>query len=65
MPMRLAIHTMNTTLILVSLPVGAAMLTYSLLRGEDLRMTSRALVLTGLGMIVMESRFGQALLALI
>lgn len=64
-PMRLAIHTMNTTLILVSLPVGAAMLTYSLLRGEDLRMTSRALVLTGLGMIVMESRFGQALLALI
>lgn len=46
--MRLAAHTMNATLIMVALPVGAAMLTYSVLRGENMRLTSAALVATGL-----------------
>lgn len=64
-PMRLAIHTMNATLILVSLPVGAAMMTYSLLRGEDLRRTSQVMVLTGLGVVFTQSAFGQSLLAMI
>ncbi len=46
--MRLAAHTMNATLIMVALPVGAAMMTYSVLRGENMRLTSAALVATGL-----------------
>ena len=46
--MRLAAHTMNATLIMVALPVGAAMLTYSVLRGENMRLTSAALVATGI-----------------
>ncbi|MEO5613313.1 MAG: hypothetical protein ABIR04_00085 [Cypionkella sp.] len=46
--MRLAAHTMNATLIIVALPVGAAMMTYSVLRGENMRLTSAALVATGI-----------------
>jgi len=45
---RLAAHAMNTTLIMVSLPVGGALLTYSVLRGEDMRLSSQAMALTGL-----------------
>lgn len=64
-PMRLAIHTMNATLILVAMPVGAAMMTYSLLRGEDLRLTSQAMVLTGLGTVFLQSDLGRSLIAMI
>ena len=46
--MRLAAHAMNATLIMVALPVGTAMLTYSVLRGENMRLTSAALVATGM-----------------
>lgn len=45
--MRLAVHAMNGTLIAVAAPVGAAVMTYSLLRGEDMRLTARALTLCG------------------
>lgn len=62
--MRLAAHTMNATLIMVALPVGAAMLTYSLLRGDNMRLTSAALVATGLGSTILQSQFGQQLVAL-
>jgi hypothetical protein len=64
-PMRLAVHTMNMTLIMVSLPVGAAMLTYSLLRGEDMRMTGRAMALTGAALAFSQSQIGQAFMAMI
>lgn len=46
-PMRVAVHTMNTTLMLVSLPIGASMMTYSILRGEDINLTARAMAITG------------------
>lgn len=45
--MRLAIHAMNATLIMVYAPFGAAVMVYSLLKGEDLRVSSRALLLGG------------------
>ncbi|GLS87362.1 hypothetical protein GCM10010873_23360 [Cypionkella aquatica] len=52
--MRLAAHTMNATLMMVALPVGAAMLTYSVLRGENMRLTSAALVGTGVASSLMH-----------
>ena len=57
--MRLAVHAMNSTLILVYLPVGAAMLTYSLLRGENMRASTQAMVLTGLMMLASQTPLGQ------
>lgn len=62
--LRLAAHTMNATLIMVALPVGAAMLTYSVLRGENMRLTSAALVATGLTSTLLQSPFGQQLVAI-
>lgn len=62
---RLAVHAMNTTLIMVSLPVGAALLTYSVLRGEDMRLTGRAIALTGAALVFMQSHFGQQVLGLV
>lgn len=55
--MRLAAHTMNATLIMVALPVGAAMLTYSVLRGENMRLTSAALVATGIASHLFQGPF--------
>jgi hypothetical protein len=46
-PARLAVGAMGTTLVLVAAPVGAALLTYNVLRGADLRLTARAIALTG------------------
>jgi hypothetical protein len=45
--MRLAIHAMNATLIVVWAPLGAAVMTYTILRGEDLRLSSRLMLLGG------------------
>lgn len=61
--MQLAAFTMNATLIMVALPVGAAMLTYSLARGENMRLTTAALVGTGLGSILLHHPNAQQLLA--
>jgi hypothetical protein len=47
---RLTIYTFNTTLLMVSLPVGAALLTYNVLGREDSRVTARVMALTGIGM---------------
>lgn len=43
--MRLAVHAMNTTLTIAFPPVGVMVMTYSFLRGESMRLTSRCLVL--------------------
>lgn len=47
LPQRLTIYTMNTTLMLVALPVGSAILVYNMIRGEDLNMNARAIAATG------------------
>ncbi|MDZ4310832.1 MAG: hypothetical protein U1A24_09795 [Cypionkella sp.] len=59
--MRLAAHTMNATLIMVALPVGAAMLTYSVLRGENMRLTTAAMVATGLASTLFQGPMISAL----
>lgn len=46
--LRLAAHAMNATLIVIALPVGAAMMTYSLLRGENLNASARLLAVIGI-----------------
>jgi hypothetical protein len=53
---------MNATLIMVALPVGAAMLTYSVLRGENMRLTSAALVATGFAATVLQGPMASALI---
>ncbi|MCF1709665.1 hypothetical protein L0V05_12660 [Tabrizicola sp. J26] len=45
--MRLAVHAMNATLITVYAPVGAAVMTYSILKGEDMRLSGRMMALAG------------------
>lgn len=60
--MRLAAHTMNATLIMVALPVGAAMLTYSVLRGENMRLTTAAMVATGFASSLLQTPLGHAML---
>ncbi len=45
--LRLATHAINATLIVIALPVGASMMTYSLLRGESLTTSARALAIMG------------------
>jgi len=47
LPQRLTIYTMNTTLMLVSLPIGSAILVHNLWRGEDMNFTARAIALSG------------------
>ena len=44
--MRLAAHTMDATMILVFLPVGAAMLTYSVLKGGNVNASARMMAIT-------------------
>jgi hypothetical protein len=44
--MRLAAHTMDTTLMLVFLPAGAAMLTYSVLKGGNVNASARMMAVT-------------------
>lgn len=45
--MRLAVHAMNGTLIAAAGPVGVAVMTYSLIRGENMRLTACAMVACG------------------
>ena len=62
--MRLAVHSMNATLIMVALPIGAARMTYSVLRGDNLRLTARTLVATGFASTLLHSPLGQQMVAL-
>lgn len=62
---RLAAHAVNATLIVVYLPLGAALMTYSFLRGEDMRMSAQAIALTGLFMGIAQSPLAQQITHLI
>lgn len=62
---RLAIYTLNTTLLVISLPVGAAMLTYNALGRESLTNTARAMAITGVGIFYSQLPIAQKLLALV
>ena len=51
LPLRIATHSINMALILAVLPIGAASLTYNLLRGEDIAITARLTTLAGLVLV--------------
>lgn len=59
---RLAIHSMNAAVLAFSLPVGAAVLTYSALGGESMGFTSRAMALAGTLAGVTQSEIGAQVL---
>lgn len=55
--MRLAVHTLNATLVMVSLPLGAAVMTYSLFRGANMRLSSRAMAVAGTTAAIAQTPF--------
>jgi hypothetical protein len=57
--MRLAAHCLNATLILVWSPLGAAVMTYSILRGEDMRLSARTMAVAGTLFALAHSPLGQ------
>lgn len=62
--MRLAVHALNATLILVWAPLGAAVMTYSLLKGEDIRLSARIMAMTGTLFALSQSPVGQTMAAM-
>lgn len=62
--MRLAVHCLNATLILVWTPMGAALMTYSLLKGEDMRLSSRVMVVTGTFLVLAQTPVGMTVAAM-
>ena len=61
--MRLAVHCLNATLIMVWMPFGAAVMTYTLLKGEDMRLSGRIMALTGTFLALAHSPLGQSVAA--
>jgi len=62
--MRLAVHCLNATLILVYAPLGAAVMTYSVLRGENMALTARLMAVTGTMFALAHSPVGQTVAAM-
>lgn len=62
--MRLAAHAMNATLIVVWPPLGAAMMTYSVLRGENMQMSARLMAVAGTFYALAHSPIGQGMVAM-
>lgn len=52
--LRLAAHMMDATLMVIALPVGVAMMVYSLSRGGDVNTSARAMALSGLALGVLH-----------
>ncbi|PZQ99772.1 MAG: hypothetical protein DI533_03755 [Cereibacter sphaeroides] len=63
--MRLAIHAMNATMIVVYAPLGAAVMTYSLLRGENMKLSGRMMALMGTALALGHTAFGQQIVSMI
>lgn len=62
--MRLAVHAMNATLIMVWMPLGAAAMVHGMVRGEDMRLASRLMVLTGSLGALLQTPMGQNVITL-
>ncbi len=62
--MRLAAHCLNATLILVWSPLGAAVMTYSILKGEDMRLSARLMAVSGTLFALAHSPIGQTVAAM-
>jgi hypothetical protein len=63
--LRLATHAMNATMMVIALPIGASMMTYSILRGENLHASARMLAIIGTLAGLEYSPFGAQLLSMI
>lgn len=61
--MRLAVHCLNATLIMVWMPFGAAVMTYSIMKGEDMRLSGRIMALTGTALAFAHTPFCQSVAA--
>ena len=59
---RLTLYTLNASLLIAAAPVGAALLTYNALGRESLKLTSRAVALTGFAVALSHSAIGASLL---
>ena len=62
--MRLAAHCMNATLIVVWAPLGAAVMTYSLLKGENMQLSSRLMAVAGTFFALAHTPVGQSMVAM-
>ena len=62
---RLAIYTLNTSLVVICLPVGVAMFSYCALGRESLNAVGRAMALTGIGIALAQSSLLGTVLPLI
>lgn len=58
--LRLAVHAINYSVACVALPVGAALMTYSFLRGEDMRLTSSVTTISAVAVAVLQAGPGMA-----
>lgn len=55
--LRLASHAMTATLVVVAFPVGAALTTYSLLRGANVRLSAQAMALVASVLGIIQGGF--------
>lgn len=62
---RLAIYTLNTSLVVICLPIGAAMFSYCALGRENLNAVGRAMALTGIGIALAQSSVAATVLPLL
>ena len=62
--MRLAAHCLNATLIVVWAPLGAAVMTYALLRGENMQMSARLMAVAGTFYAVAHSPVASTMVAM-
>jgi hypothetical protein len=62
--MRLAAHCLNATLIVVWPPLGAAVMTYAVLRGENMQMSARLMAVAGTFFAIAHSPIGQGMMAM-
>lgn len=54
LPARCTAHAFNLALLVTALPLGAAMMVYTFLRGEDLRLSARMVAVAGTAVTVMQ-----------
>lgn len=63
--LRLSAHAINATIVVLSLPIGASLVTYSLLRGENVNVSARAMALCGILIGLQQTPIGQQAMSLI
>ncbi|WP_146036510.1 hypothetical protein [Pseudotabrizicola formosa] len=64
-PLRLTTHALNASLIMVWAPLGAGVMAYALVKGENTRFSGQMVVLTGLFAAALNTPIGQYMSAMI